>query len=70
VGEAENKCQAGKVVYTGRGGGGAIGAELSDENMEVIDFGIRILSVHTPYSIGSKVDIYWLYRALRAFYLK
>jgi aspartyl aminopeptidase len=37
--------------------------ELSDENMEVIDFGIPILSVHTPYSISSKVDIYWLYRA-------
>jgi len=52
------------------GGGGTIGVELSDENMEVIDFGIPILSVHTPYSISSKVDIYWLYRALRAFYLK
>lgn len=54
----------------GGGGGGTIGVEMSDENMEVIDFGIPILSVHTPYSISSKVDIYWLYRALRAFYLK
>jgi len=54
----------------GGGGGGTIGVELSDENMDVIDFGIPILSVHTPYSISSKVDVYWLYRALRAFYLK
>ena len=54
----------------GPGGGGTIGGELSDENMEVIDFGIPILSIHTPYSISSKVDVYSLYRALRAFYVK
>jgi len=41
------------------GSGGTIGVELSDENMEVIDFGIPILSVHTirlaqrSMSIGS-----------------
>jgi len=54
----------------GKGGGGTIGGELSDDNMEVIDFGIPLLSIHTPYSISSKVDVYWLYRALHAFYVK
>lgn len=54
----------------GKGGGGTIGGEMSDENMEVIDFGIPILSIHSPYSVSSKVDVYWLYRALHAFYVK
>lgn len=54
----------------GKGGGGTIGGELSDDNMEVIDFGIPLLSIHTPYSISSKVDVYWLYKALHAFFVK
>ena len=52
----------------GRGGGGTIGGALSDDNMEVIDFGVPVLSIHTPYSISSKVDVYNLYRAMRAFF--
>ena len=51
----------------GRAGGGTIGATLSDDNMEVIDFGIPILSIHTPYSVSSKLDVYSLYRAMKAF---
>lgn len=51
----------------GRAGGGTIGGEYSRQNMEVVDYGVPLLSIHTPYSISSKVDIYTLYRALRAF---
>lgn len=51
----------------GRAGGGTIGVTMSDDNMEVIDFGIPILSVHTPYSVSSKLDVYYLYRAMKAF---
>ena len=36
--------------------------------MEVIDFGIPILSAHTPYSVSSKIDVYYLYRAMKAFF--
>ncbi len=52
----------------GRAGGGTIGVTMSDDNMEVIDFGIPILSVHTPYSVSSKLDVYYLYRAMKAFF--
>jgi aspartyl aminopeptidase len=38
--------------------------------MEVIDFGIPILSIHTPYSVSSKLDVYNLYRAMKAFCLR
>ena len=52
----------------GGGGGGTIGVFLSDDNMEVIDLGVPVLSIHTPYSISSKIDVYYLYRAMLAFF--
>jgi aspartyl aminopeptidase len=36
--------------------------------MDVIDIGVPVLSIHTPYSISSKIDVYYLYRAMMAFY--
>jgi aspartyl aminopeptidase len=54
----------------GRAGGGTIGVFLSDDNMDVIDIGVPVLSIHTPYSISSKIDVYYLYRAMMAFYSK
>ncbi len=50
------------------GGGGTIGNFLSRENMEVLDCGIPLLSMHSPYSISSKIDMWSLYRAFQAFY--
>ena len=52
----------------GSAGGGTIGGEFSSQNIEVIDFGVPLLSIHTPYAVSSKVDVYNLYRAARAFY--
>ena len=54
----------------GRAGGGTIGVFLSDDNMEVIDLGVPVLSIHTPYSISSKIDVYYLYRTMLAFFSK
>lgn len=51
----------------GKAGGGTIGGFLSDDNMEVIDLGVPLLSIHSPYAVSSKVDVYWLYRFMRAF---
>jgi aspartyl aminopeptidase len=57
------------VTYkVGSAGGGTIGGEFSSQNIEVIDFGVPLLSIHTPYAVSSKVDIYSLYRAAKAFY--
>jgi aspartyl aminopeptidase len=52
----------------GPGGGGTLGRYLSDDNMEVIDIGIPALSLHSPFEITSKQDVYSLYRAIRAFF--
>ena len=52
----------------GPAGGGTIGRTLADDNMEVIDFGVPVLSIHTPYSVSSKLDVFYLYEAMRAFF--
>jgi len=56
------------ITYkVGRGGGGTIGGSISDDNMDVIDIGVPVLSIHTPYSVSSKLDVYFLYRAMYEF---
>lgn len=52
----------------GSAGGGTIGGEFSRQNIEVIDFGVPLLSIHTPFAISSKIDVYHLYQAALAFY--
>ena len=52
----------------GSAGGGTIGGIFSSQNNEVIDFGVPLLSIHTPFAVSSKIDVYNLYRAAVAFY--
>ena len=50
------------------GGGGTIGGFLSMRNMEVLDVGIPLLSMHATYEMSSKVDLWSYYRFMQAFY--
>ena len=50
------------------GGGGTIGGQMSKEDMEVIDIGIPLLSLHSPFEIASKIDIWNLNRFFTEFY--
>lgn len=56
------------ATYKGRASGGTIGNSLSKDNMEVIDYGVPVLSIHSTYAVSSKVDVHMLYRAMSAFY--
>jgi aspartyl aminopeptidase len=56
------------ATYKGRASGGTIGNSLSKDNMEVIDYGVPVLSIHSTYAVSSKIDVYMLYRAMEAFY--
>lgn len=49
------------------GGGGTIAYILGNYNMEVIDAGIPVLSMHAPNEVVSKVDVYEAYLAYMAF---
>ena len=49
------------------GGGGTIAGYFSRYNMEVLDVGIAILGMHSPFEIASKIDLYYLKKAHQAF---
>jgi aspartyl aminopeptidase len=48
--------------------GGTIGGFLSAWDMEVIDLGVPLLSMHSPFEMASKVDVWSFYRLMSAFY--
>jgi aspartyl aminopeptidase len=50
------------------GGGGTIGGFMSQEDMEVIDLGVPLLSMHSPFEMSSKVDVWNFYRTMGVFY--
>ena len=56
------------ATYKGRASGGTIGNSISKDNMEVIDYGIPLLSIHSTYAVSSKSDVHMLFRAMDAFY--
>ena len=50
------------------GGGGTIAYILADKGIDVIDCGVPVLSMHAPYEVTSKFDVYEAYRAYSAFW--
>ena len=50
------------------GGGGTIAYILADKGMDVIDCGVPVLSMHAPYEVTSKFDIYEAHRMYEAFW--
>lgn len=50
------------------GGGGTIAYILANKGVEVIDCGVPVLSMHSPYEVASKYDIWSAYRTYRVFF--
>lgn len=49
------------------GGGGTIAYIFANQGVDVIDCGVPVISMHSPFEITSKFDIYTAYRAYKAF---
>lgn len=62
---AYQNSEMGKI---GIGGGGTIAYILADRGADVIDCGVPVLSMHSPYEITSKFDIYNAHKAYEIFY--
>ena len=52
------------------GGGGTIAYILANKGIDVIDCGVPVLSMHSPYEVTSKFDLYEAYRGYKAFWEK
>ncbi len=59
--------QTGELGKVDMGGGGTVAAYLANLNIEVIDAGVPVLSMHAPYEIVSKLDVYMAYRSFSEF---
>lgn len=59
--------QMGELGKVDQGGGGTIAYYLADQGLDVIDCGVAVLSMHAPFEITSKADIYMAYRAYNVF---
>jgi len=75
IGEVRNIFNKNNIVWqtselgkVDQGGGGTIAYILAEYGMEVLDCGLVLLSMHSPYEIASKADIYEGYRGYKAFY--
>ena len=58
-------CELGRVDL---GGGGTVAQYIANLDVDTIDVGVGLLSMHAPYEISSKVDVYSAYKAYKAFY--
>jgi aspartyl aminopeptidase len=59
--------QTGELGKVDAGGGGTIAQFLANLNMDVIDCGVPVLSMHSPFEITSKADIFMGCRAYKVF---
>lgn len=52
-----------------QGGGGTVAKYIAQLDVDVIDVGVPVLSMHAPFEIVAKLDVYAAYRAFFEFYL-
>ena len=59
--------QTGELGKVDQGGGGTVAIYISSKNIDVVDLGVPVLSMHAPYEAISKADLYNTYKSFCAF---
>ena len=49
------------------GGGGTVAMYIANHNIDTVDLGVPVISMHAPYEVVSKADVYSTYMAFKAF---
>ena len=67
---AENNVvwQLGELGKVDQGGGGTIAQYMANRNIDTIDAGVPVLSMHAPFEVVSKFDCYMAYKGMLAAY--
>lgn len=60
--------QTGELGKVDAGGGGTVAAYIANLDVDVIDVGVPVLSMHAPFEVTSKIDVYMAYKAFSAFF--
>ncbi len=66
--DAEVVWQIGELGKVDQGGGGTVALDISRLNADVIDIGVPVLSMHAPFEVVSKLDVYMAYKAFKAYF--
>ncbi len=59
--------QTGELGKVDLGGGGTVAKYIANLNVDTIDLGVPVLSMHAPFEVTSKADVYMTYKAFGAF---
>ncbi len=59
--------QTGELGKVDVGGGGTVAKFIAAMNIDTIDIGVAVISMHAPYEVVSKADVYETYLAFKAF---
>ena len=60
--------QIGELGKVDQGGGGTVALEVARLNADVIDVGVPVLSMHSPFEVVSKLDVYMAYKGFKAYF--
>ena len=60
--------QIGELGKVDQGGGGTVAYDVARMNADVIDIGVPVLSMHSPFEVISKVDLFAAYQAFKAYF--
>ena len=68
---AENRViwQLAELGKTDQGGGGTVACYMANRNIDTIDAGVPVLSMHAPFETTAKLDCYMTYKAMKALYI-
>ena len=50
------------------GGGGTVAAYMAERDIDTLDAGVPVLSMHAPFEVTGKLDCYMTYKAMKAVY--
>ena len=59
--------QSGELGRVDCGGGGTVAMYVANLGLDVVDLGVPVLSMHAPYEVVSKFDVYMTYLTVKAF---
>lgn len=61
--------QTGELGKVDQGGGGTIAYMLANYGIDIVDCGVALFGMHSPFEVSHKADIYMMYRGYLAFFL-
>ena len=60
--------QTGQLGKVDQGGGGTVAMFMANRNIDTVDCGVPVLSMHAPFEVIAKLDLFAAYHAFKAFY--